>query len=227
MTQYAGRVHRLHDGKREVRIYDYYDSNVAVCEKMFEKRRAGYKAIGYEMMIPKGATDGWPSDVLLPVEPKWNERFSESVRRLCRDGVDEALADLFIRATLSISSDEEKVRIKSKGEIVRFLQQRLNTIQGGLGRFREYVRLPIACGANPYLEVDLWNEERKVVVLFDSKGKLADILLYRVARNEDVLLQNIFPFWENQVRPKIPKIDRMATGDHGAASVVLCQARVF
>ena len=189
LTQYAGRLHRLHDGKREVRIYDYYDSNVAVCEKMFEKRRIGYKAIGYEMMIPKGATDGWPSDVLLPVEPKWNERFSESVRRLCRDGVDEALADLFIRVTMSISSDEEKVRIKSKGEIVRFLQQRLNTIRGGLGRFREYVRLPIACGANPYLEVDLWNEERKVAVLFDSKEKLADILLYRIARNEDVLLQ--------------------------------------
>ena len=189
LTQYAGRLHRLHDGKKEVRIYDYYDSNVAVCEKMFEKRRVGYKAIGYEMMIPKGATDGWPSDVLLPVEPKWNERFSESVRRLCRDGVDEALADLFIRVTMSISSDEEKVRIKSKGEIVRFLQQRLNTIRGGLGRFREYVRLPIACGANPYLEVDLWNEERKVAVLFDSKEKLADILLYRIARNEDVLLQ--------------------------------------
>ena len=103
--------------------------------------------------------------------------------------MDVALADLFIRATLLISSDDVKVRIKSKGEIVRFMQQRLNTIDSGVERFREYVRLPIACGANPYLEVDLWNEERKIAVLFDSKEKLADIPLYRVARNEDVLLQ--------------------------------------
>ena len=58
-----------------------------------------------------------------------------------------------------------------------------------MGRFRVYERLIIAYGANPYLEVDLWNEERKIAVLFDSKEKLADISLYRIARNEDVLLQ--------------------------------------
>ncbi len=34
LTQFAGRLHRLHDGKREVRIYDYVDVNVAVCVRM-------------------------------------------------------------------------------------------------------------------------------------------------------------------------------------------------
>ena len=34
LTQFAGRLHRLHDGKREVRIYDYVDVNVAVCARM-------------------------------------------------------------------------------------------------------------------------------------------------------------------------------------------------
>ena len=28
IAQYAGRLHRLYDGKREVRIYDYADLNV-------------------------------------------------------------------------------------------------------------------------------------------------------------------------------------------------------
>ena len=105
ITQYAGRLHRLHDGKREVRIYDYLDSNIAVCEKMFEKRRAGYQAIGYAMAVPLGAMEGWPAEVRLPAEPKWKERFSDSVRRLCRDGVDVALADLFLRATLALHGE--------------------------------------------------------------------------------------------------------------------------
>ena len=28
IAQYVGRLHRLHDGKREVRVYDYADLNV-------------------------------------------------------------------------------------------------------------------------------------------------------------------------------------------------------
>jgi superfamily II DNA or RNA helicase len=49
LTQYAGRLHRLHDMKREVVIYDYADLEVPILAKMFERRRRGYKAIGYEI----------------------------------------------------------------------------------------------------------------------------------------------------------------------------------
>jgi superfamily II DNA or RNA helicase len=34
VAQYAGRLHRLHDGKREVRIYDYADLNVPMLSRM-------------------------------------------------------------------------------------------------------------------------------------------------------------------------------------------------
>ena len=47
LIQYAGRLHRLHDSKKEVLIYDYLDSNVPTAVKMFERRRKGYIAIGY------------------------------------------------------------------------------------------------------------------------------------------------------------------------------------
>ena len=49
IQQYAGRLHRLCDGKLEVRVYDYVDSNVSMAWSMFEKRKKGYKAIGYEI----------------------------------------------------------------------------------------------------------------------------------------------------------------------------------
>jgi superfamily II DNA or RNA helicase len=47
LIQYTGRLHRLHSGKTDVRIYDYVDSALPVMAKMFEKRLKGYRAIGY------------------------------------------------------------------------------------------------------------------------------------------------------------------------------------
>jgi superfamily II DNA or RNA helicase len=47
LVQYAGRLHRLHPGKTEVRIYDYADRDVPMLARMFEKRLRGYRAIGY------------------------------------------------------------------------------------------------------------------------------------------------------------------------------------
>ncbi len=45
--QYTGRLHRLHPGKREVRIFDYVDRDVPMLLRMFEKRLRSYRAIGY------------------------------------------------------------------------------------------------------------------------------------------------------------------------------------
>jgi superfamily II DNA or RNA helicase len=47
LTQYAGRLHRLHPGKKEVRIYDYVDREVPQLLRMFERRLPTYRAIGY------------------------------------------------------------------------------------------------------------------------------------------------------------------------------------
>ena len=47
LIQYAGRLHRLHPDKTEVRIYDYVDRGVPMLARMFERRLRGYRAIGY------------------------------------------------------------------------------------------------------------------------------------------------------------------------------------
>jgi len=48
LAQYAGRLHRLYDDKREVRVYDYVDIHVPVLDRMYAKRVKGYFAIGYK-----------------------------------------------------------------------------------------------------------------------------------------------------------------------------------
>jgi len=49
LAQYAGRLHRLYDAKKEVIIYDYVDVHVPMAARMYERRMGGYKAIGYEI----------------------------------------------------------------------------------------------------------------------------------------------------------------------------------
>jgi len=53
LTQYAGRLHRLDAAKKEVIIYDYVDFQVPVLARMYSKRRASYRAIGYEIELPQ------------------------------------------------------------------------------------------------------------------------------------------------------------------------------
>ena len=47
LAQYVGRLHRLHDGKKDVLVVDYVDNAVPVLARMAAKRRAGYRALGY------------------------------------------------------------------------------------------------------------------------------------------------------------------------------------
>jgi superfamily II DNA or RNA helicase len=47
MTQYAGRLHRHHDAKHEIRVIDYVDHAVPVLRRMFAKRQRAYAALGY------------------------------------------------------------------------------------------------------------------------------------------------------------------------------------
>ncbi len=47
MQQYAGRLHREHISKSDVRIYDYYEHDNPQLTRMWDKRLRGYKAMGY------------------------------------------------------------------------------------------------------------------------------------------------------------------------------------
>ncbi|MCI6371512.1 MAG: DEAD/DEAH box helicase family protein [Prevotella sp.] len=48
LEQYAGRLHRENDGKKDVRIYDYIDIHEPLCDNMYHNRLRAYAAIGYQ-----------------------------------------------------------------------------------------------------------------------------------------------------------------------------------
>jgi len=50
LQQYVGRLHRLHDGKRLVEVYDYVDANVRMLARMYDRRLKGYADMGYKVL---------------------------------------------------------------------------------------------------------------------------------------------------------------------------------
>jgi len=49
LQQYAGRLHRSHASKEDVRIYDYIEQDHPQLVRMWDKRLRGYRAMGYEV----------------------------------------------------------------------------------------------------------------------------------------------------------------------------------
>lgn len=49
IIQYVGRLHRAHEGKEKVIVYDYLD-DMKILEKMYNRRMNGYKIAGYDII---------------------------------------------------------------------------------------------------------------------------------------------------------------------------------
>jgi hypothetical protein len=188
IAQYAGRLHRLFDGKRDVRIYDYADVNVPMLSRMFDRRCRGYEAIGYTIVLPAGAMPGWPTDVLLPADPIWKRDYSGSVRRLVRDGGDAPLASLFVHVARRVPPDAEGAD-RARSASGAFLYRRLETLPETKGRFSLNAALPISFDGLGNLEVDLLCADARVAVELDGAQHLADPVAYRRDRRKDQLLQ--------------------------------------
>ncbi len=61
MVQYAGRLHRLVEGKTHVRIVDYVDSSNAMMLSMYRNRIKAYRKMGYKIREPHDMLGGSPS----------------------------------------------------------------------------------------------------------------------------------------------------------------------
>ncbi|MDQ0232771.1 TOTE conflict system archaeo-eukaryotic primase domain-containing protein [Metabacillus malikii] len=53
LQQYVGRLHRLHDKKTRVKVFDYVDAKEPMFAAMYEKRAKAYQAMGYKQIDKK------------------------------------------------------------------------------------------------------------------------------------------------------------------------------
>lgn len=111
------------------------------------------------------------------------------MRRLCRNGVDSSLADLFVFAAARPipPGAEGKARARSAAE--KLLWQRLETLPETRGQFRMNAQLPIPFAGCGSMEVDCLCSLRRLVIEVDGDQHLDPPESYRRDRRKDSLLQ--------------------------------------
>ena len=57
LQQYAGRIHREHANKTDVRVIDFVDTGHPALLRMWDKRQRGYRAMGYRVGLDSGQGD--------------------------------------------------------------------------------------------------------------------------------------------------------------------------
>ena len=183
-------MHRLHDRKREVRVYDYADLNVPMLARMFDRRCRGYEAVGYTILLPASAVPGWPADVPLPVDPQWKNDYAASVRRLVRDGVDAPLANLFVHVGTEAAAGRRRRRARAKRHRGVSLPAAGDPCRKPPGGSASTCRLPIPFDGWGQMEVDLLVcRSARWPIELDGGQHLADADAYRRDRRKDRLLQ--------------------------------------
>lgn len=66
VTQQVGRLHRSHEGKQQVEIFDYIDLSIPMLARMYQKRLKTYAKLGYEIY---SAEDSEQPDYNILIEP--------------------------------------------------------------------------------------------------------------------------------------------------------------
>ncbi len=209
ISQYVGRLHRPHEHKREVRVYDYADLDVPMLSRMFDRRCRAYEAAGYSISLPASAAPGWPASVQLPAGGHWKHQYAASVRRLLRDGVDEPLAELFSTITAPLPSAEpDTPRVRSASEA--FLLRRLQSLPETRDRFRLNAQLPIPFCQEGHMEVDFLDPASRLVIELDGSQHLGDREAYRRDRRKDALLQEhgyvVLRFLAEDLGPRLDSV---------------------
>jgi superfamily II DNA or RNA helicase len=209
IAQYVGRLHRLHEGKTEVRVYDYADLNVPMLARMFDRRCQGYEVVGYTVLLPGSAVPDWPAEVPLPVDPRWKSDYAATVRRLVRDGVDAPLARLFVHVARKFDPNADGVA-RARSATEAFLYRRLQSLPETAGRFDLNVELPVPFDGWGNMEVDLLDSGTRLVIELDGGQHLADADAYRRDRRKDALLQEhgyfVLRFLAEDVGKRLDKV---------------------
>ena len=79
LQQYAGRLHREHASKADVRIIDFVDTGHPALLRMWEKRQRGYRAMGYRVGVEASNGQASMADVEVPGLVPFEQLFTGQV----------------------------------------------------------------------------------------------------------------------------------------------------
>lgn len=109
VTQQVGRLHRSHEGKQQVEIFDYIDLSIPMLARMYQKRLKTYAKLGYEI---NSAEDSEQPDYNILIEP------ANAIEALIKD-ITGATKSAFIAASYASAACLTKLTTTLAGAAAR------------------------------------------------------------------------------------------------------------
>ena len=109
VTQQAGRLHRSHEGKQQIEIFDYIDLSIPMLARMYQKRLKTYAKLGYEIY---SAEDSEQPDYNILIEP------ANAIEALIKD-ITGATKSAFIAASYASAACLAKLTATLAGAAAR------------------------------------------------------------------------------------------------------------
>lgn len=109
VTQQVGRLHRSHEGKQQVEIFDYIDLSIPMLARMYQKRLKTYAKLGYEIY---SVEDSEQPDYNILIEP------ANAIEALIKD-ITSATKSAFIAASYASAACLAKLTATLAGAAAR------------------------------------------------------------------------------------------------------------
>ena len=109
VTQQVGRLHRSHEGKQQVEIFDYIDLSIPMLARMYQKRLKTYAKLGY---VIYSAEDSEQPDYNILIEP------ANAIEALIKD-ITGATKSAFIAASYASAACLTKLTTTLAGAAAR------------------------------------------------------------------------------------------------------------
>ena len=172
IAQYAGRLHRLYDGKREVRIYDYADLNVPMLARMFDRRCRGYEASDTRSLCPPAPFRAGPQTSFFRRTRSGSA--TSRHRAAAHSGRCRYASGESVRPRRALDAGRRRGCSAGRSATEAFLYRRLETLPETTGRFQLNVALPIPFDGSGPMEVDLLCADARLAIELDGRQHLAD-----------------------------------------------------
>ncbi len=109
VTQQVGRLHRSHEGKQQVEIFDYIDLSIPMLARMYQKRLKTYAKLGYEIYSVEASEQ---PDYNILIEP------ANAIEALIKD-ITSATKSAFIAASYASAACLAKLTATLAGAAAR------------------------------------------------------------------------------------------------------------
>jgi superfamily II DNA or RNA helicase len=216
LQQYAGRLHRIIENKKDVIVYDYIDIRVRMLENMYHKRLSGYAGMGYKALASSEKADAQIQKTGAIYESSnYQHNFEQDIENA---GKDIIIASPYIRRDRLMQMVKLLSQSVLNGISVTIVARKLESAKANEVQTRKHIIQSMQNFGITFVEIE--NLKQKFAIFDRSIVWYGSVCLLSASNNDESImrLENIeisgelFSLLKNQPKTQTPELFELPCG---------------